>query len=220
MNHRLLIILASLLLVIDISIDTFNNISFQTQDSYLRIQFGVCIFFLGELFYEFIISKNKTYYIKTHLLFIFISIPYLNIINYFNISLSEEAKILIRLIPLIRGGYAFYILVEWFCKNKTKSLFISYLTILLTCIYFSSLIFYAVEHNVNKSVDSYGNALWWAWMNVTTVGSNIFAITPVGKVLSIILPVLGMMMFPIFTVYITSVVQKTNKKRSSNSKLD
>lgn len=220
MNHRLLIILASLLLVIDISIDTFNNISFQTQDSYLRIQFGVCIFFLGELFYEFIISKNKTYYIKTHLLFIFISIPYLNIINYFNISLSEEAKILIRLIPLIRGGYAFYILVEWFCKNRAKSLFISYLTILLTCIYFSSLIFYAVEHNVNKSVDSYGNALWWAWMNVTTVGSNIFAITPVGKVLSIILPILGMMMFPIFTVYITSVVQKTNKKRSSNSKLD
>jgi len=218
MNHRLLIILASILLVIDISIDTFNNVSFQTQNSYLRVQFWVCIFFLVELLYEFIISKNKTTYIKTHLLFIFISIPYLNIINYFNISLSEDLKIFLRLIPLLRGGYAFYLLVGWFCKNKAKSLFISYLTILLACIYFSSLIFYTVEHDVNKSVHSYGDAFWWAWMNVTTVGSNIFAITTIGKIISVILPILGMLMFPIFTVYITSIVQKSN--RNSHKNLD
>ncbi|WP_313374364.1 potassium channel family protein [Chishuiella sp.] len=216
MNHRLLIILASLLLVIDISIDTFNNIPFQTQNSYLRVQFWVCIFFLVELLYEFIISKNKTNYIKTHLLFIFISIPYLNIINYFNITLSEDLKIFLRLIPLIRGGYAFYLLVGWFCKNKAKSLFISYLTILLACIYFSSLIFYTVEHTVNKSVHSYGDAFWWAWMNVTTVGSNIFAITTIGKIISVILPILGMLMFPIFTVYITSIVQKSNHNSHKN----
>ena len=45
-------------------------------------------------------------------------------------------------------------------------------------------------------------------MDVTTVGSNISAITVTGRVLSVVLAALGMMMFPIFTVYVTSLVQK------------
>ena len=39
-------------------------------------------------------------------------------------------------------------------------------------------------------------------MNVTTVGAAIFPVTAVGKVLSVLLPSLGMMFFPIFTTYI------------------
>ena len=52
-------------------------------------------------------------------------------------------------------------------------------------------------------------------MDVTTVGSNIYAVTSIGKILSVILAALGMMMFPIFTVYITSIVQEANKKKNA-----
>ena len=58
-----------------------------------------------------------------------------------------------------------------------------------------------------------GTALWWAFMDVTTVGSNISAITVTGRVLSVVLAALGMMMFPIFTVYVTSLVQKSNEEK-------
>ena len=52
-------------------------------------------------------------------------------------------------------------------------------------------------------------------MDVTTVGSNIIAVTPTGRVLSVLLAALGMMMFPIFTVYVTSLVErrKQGKRR-------
>ena len=60
---------------------------------------------------------------------------------------------------------------------------------------------------------NYGDALWWAFMDVTTVGSNISAITVTGRVLSVVLAALGMMMFPIFTVYVTSLVQKSNEEK-------
>ena len=59
----------------------------------------------------------------------------------------------------------------------------------------------------------YGDALWWAFMDVTTVGSNIIAVTATGRVLSVLLAALGMMMFPIFTVYVTSLIQKKNKEK-------
>jgi preprotein translocase subunit YajC len=50
-------------------------------------------------------------------------------------------------------------------------------------------------------------------MDVTTVGSNIIAVTVTGRVLSVLLAALGMMMFPIFTVYVTSLVQRRNQKK-------
>lgn len=49
-------------------------------------------------------------------------------------------------------------------------------------------------------------------MNVTTVGAEIFAVTAIGKVITILLPTLGMMMFPIFTTYILQ--EYTHKKKS------
>lgn len=84
---------------------------------------------------------------------------------------------------------------------------------LLATVYFSSLIFFVLEHKVNPLVANYGDALWWAFMDVTTVGSNISAITVTGRVLSVVLAALGMMMFPIFTVYVTSLVQKSNEEK-------
>ena len=59
----------------------------------------------------------------------------------------------------------------------------------------------------------FGDAIWWASMNLTTVGADIFAVTAVGKILTVLLPTLGMMMFPIFTVYITNLIQQSNEKK-------
>ena len=49
-------------------------------------------------------------------------------------------------------------------------------------VYFSSLIFFVIEQKVNPEVKDYNDALWWAFMDVTTVGSNIIAITPTGRI--------------------------------------
>lgn len=70
-----------------------------------------------------------------------------------------------------------------------------------------------MEHGTNPLVTGYGDALWWAFMDVTTVGSNIIAVTATGRVLSVLLAALGMMMFPIFTVYVTSLVERRNKEK-------
>lgn len=209
---HIMTIIVSFFLIISISVDTFKNVAYQTQITYLKIQFWVCIFFLLEIFFEFLVAKNKFKYLYTHFIFILIAIPYLNIIDYYNLDLPTEVSYFIRFIPLLRGGYALSMVVSWFCKNKASSLFISYLTMLVASIYFSSLMFLFLEQNINPMVTSFGSSLWWACMTVTTVGSNIYAVTTGGKILSVVLAALGMMMFPIFTVYITSVVQKTNKK--------
>ena len=214
---HIIIILLSIFLVISISIDTFKNIPFQTQGSYLKIQLWICIFFLFDFLLEFMLSDRKWNFFRSHFVFLIISIPYLNIIDYYNLSFSPEVSYFIRFIPLIRGGYALAIVVSWLTKNKISGLFVSYLTMLLATVYFSSLIFLVIEQKVNPLVTNYPDSLWWAFMNVTTVGSNIYAVTTGGRILSVVLAALGMMMFPVFTVYITSVMQRVNRKKKGIS---
>ena len=167
---HVMILLLSLFLIVDISIDTFNNIPFISQTSYLKTQFWICMFFIADFILEFFLSKDKIHYLQTHFLFLLAS-------------------------------------------NRASGLFVSYLTMLLAMVYFSSLIFFVIEQKVNPEVKDYNDALWWAFVDVTTVGSNIIAITPTGRILSVLLAALGMMMFPIFTVYVTSLVQSANKKK-------
>ena len=215
---HIIILILSLFLIISISIDTYKGTQFYLQSSYMKVQLWICIWFIFSFFLELILADRKWRYIWSHLLFFLISIPYINIINYFGWTFSSETTYLIRFIPLVRGGYALAIVVGWLTYNKASSLFVSYLTMLVATIYFSSLVFYVLEHKVNPLVNKYGDALWWAWMDVTTVGSNISAMTITGRILAVLLAALGMMMFPIFTVYVTNLVQMANKKKAMDYK--
>ena len=215
---HILILLLSVFLIITISIDTFHNISFLNQGNYMEIQLWICSFFMFYFWLEFVLSDHKWKYLRNRFIFFLVSIPYLNIFSYLNLNFSSETYYFLRFIPLVRSGYALAIVVGWLSYNKISSLFISYVTMLMATVYFSSLIFFVLEHAVNPMVTRYTDALWWAFMDVTTVGSNIYAVTVTGKILSVVLAALGMMMFPIFTVYVTSLLQKFNAQDKETQK--
>ena len=145
------------------------------------------MFFLFDFLLEFFLSKEKGRYFTSHFIFLLVSIPYLNIIDFYHITFSPEISYFLRFIPLLRGGYALAIVVGWLSGSKASGLFTSYITMLMATVYFASLIFFVLEHKVNPMVTDYWSALWWAFMDVTTVGSNIYAVTPTGKILSVVL---------------------------------
>ncbi|MDE5875150.1 MAG: potassium channel family protein [Muribaculaceae bacterium] len=205
---HILILLLSIFLVVCISIDSFHNEAFYDVPRFMKVQFWICVIFLADFFIEFFLAPNKWHYISTHFLFFLVSIPYNSIITHYGWTFDPQLTYCLRYIPLIRGGYAMSIVVSWFTYNKATGLFISYLATLLFTIYFASLAFYLFEHGVNPLVVNYDDALWWAFMDATTVGSNITAVTTVGRILSVLLAALGMMMFPIFTVYVTNILTK------------
>lgn len=210
----LFVLFLSLVLVINISVDTLSNIPFYKQPEFLKVQFWVCILFLVVFFIELLLAKDKKKFFISHFIFLLVAIPYHAIFSAIGWTSSPEVSYIFRFVPLIRGGYALAIIASWFTKNKITGLFVAYLMILLISIYFGSLAFYYSEFNLNPLVKGYSDALWWAFMDATTVGSNIIAVTPLGKVLSVMLAAVGMMMFPIFTVYITNLVERKNKEQT------
>lgn len=208
---HIVVLLLSIYLVVSISIDTFKNVAFWKRPEFLKSQFWICIVFLLDFFIEFFMAKRKWHYIWTHFFFLIVSIPYLSIFHFLNWTFSPQITYLIQYIPLVRGGYALAIVVGWFTYNRATGLFFTYLFTLISTVYFASLVFYMFEHNINSMVVDYYSALWWASMDVTTVGSNIEAVTTIGRILSVLLAASGMMMFPIFTVYITNIIIQQRK---------
>lgn len=214
--HALVMVL-SVLLIVYISYDTFMNIPFLSNHHYMVFQFWVCVVFLVDFFIELVLADNKKNYFKRRWFFLLISIPYLNIINQYDIALSPRVIFYLRFVPLLRGAYSLSMVMGYISKNRAVSLLSQYLAILVALVYIMALIFYYEEYTVNPDVHSFWDALYWSSLYVTTVGASFSAVTPVGKIISVILPIAGMLILPLFTVYFTDMVRNRNNSNGDAS---
>ncbi len=226
-NLHIIILVLCVVLFASVIIEMFGLNNILSYRNFLKIQLVICCLFILDFFIELFLFKNKWKYIYKNIFFLLVSIPYLSIFEHYHIEYGVGLAHFLKLAPLFRGIYAISIVIGWFSRNSAFTLFNTYLVIIVSAITFSSMIFYDMEKPVNCMVRNYGDALWWAFMDVTTVGSDINAQTTSGKILSVFLAGLGMMMFPIFTVYITNKIQELNDnkrtdqlKKSENSPTD
>lgn len=214
-----IVLALSLALITLISIDTFEGVPFLQNHAYMTFQFWVCLVFMADFIVELIASVDKRHYLLTHIFFFLISIPYLNILNMTGIlnDISAQELYFIRFIPLVRGAYALAMVVGALSQNRATNLLTSYAAILFSIIYFLSLIFYEQEKPVNSDVTQYWNALWWALMNVTTIGCDINPMTIAGQISGVILAASGMLMLPLFTVFVTSMVKNHHQEQQQRN---
>lgn len=204
--HLFVIVLSGLLVAL-ITYDTLNNVSFIANRFYLKAQFWICVLFIFSIIAEMVVKRHFTpWEWVSHFIFLLICVPYLSIFVHYDIHVSPQMQYVFRFIPMIRAAYALSIVTGAMSKSWIKGLFFSYLMILVFTIYFGSLMFYIEEHAVNTAVTDYWTALYWTCMDVTTCGCAINAITPTGKILAVLLAAEGLMLFPVFTVYVTDAV--------------
>lgn len=204
---RMVVLVCSLAIVGIISYNTyFYNDPFQENLLTQKIQFWVCIFFMLDLVLEFFYTKKKGRYLITYTLLFVACIPYAYLLPRLGVTLSKDEFYFVSFMPLIRSFYALTIVVSWFAIKTASQLFLTYMIILVSGIYLGSLGFYVCELGTNPGVTTYWDALWWAVMEAITIGCNIEAVTTGGKILSVIVGVLGLLIIPIFTAYVTNIV--------------
>ena len=213
---RLINLIAGVALLVGISIEVLSGDHLHYSSWYMWLQLVVCIVFMIDFATAMVTTdKNSRRWFWLNLLFFLISIPYLNILSWMNVVPHRGVAIVVAALPLLRSFIAMGVVVWWFIVGKVSRIFAAYLFTVVCFTYLAALIFYDFEILVNDKLNGFGNALWWAWMNTTTVGAAIFPVTTIGKVLAVLLPSLGMMFFPIFTIYVTNIY---NVKSGKNKK--
>ena len=203
---RMINLLAGVALLVGVSVEVLTGNHLVYSNWYMWLQLAVCIIFMIDFAAAMLArDKNSKRWRWWNLLFFIISIPYLNILAWFDIVPHRGIAVAVAALPLLRAFVAMGVVIRWFIAGNVSRIFAAYIFTVVCFTYLAALIFYDYEVLVNDKLHGFGNALWWAWMNTTTVGAAIFPVTPVGKVLAVLLPSLGMMFFPIFTIYVTNI---------------
>ena len=194
---------ASVVLLVSISIEVADRADDLLSDRYRVLQLVVCSIFFVTAIFRLLIPEYRRRHWFRDTLFALASIPYINILEWSGVELHGRYERVVAFAPVVISVMATVIILEWLIDGRKRRLMAAYILTVIMFTYISALLFYDCEVGINSSLKSFVDALWWAWMNVTTVGAEIFPVTAIGKIVCVLLPVVGMMFFPIFTVYIS-----------------
>lgn len=145
-------------------------------------------------------------------------LPFVLIHRYWN---TEAANLIVLpyifiIFKMIRYSKSFRLIGE--VLHRAKSELITAYTACGILVCFSAILMYYIEHRAQpEAFANIGDGLWWAIVAFTTVGyGDIYPITPLGKILSSIISLVGIAMIALPTGIISSafmsIMQKQKKE--------
>ena len=194
---------------------TFYNLDPKTVYSIIYFDLAVCIVLFIDFMYRIRNEDNKKHYIKTHWYDIIAMIP----IDFISITFLFPLRLFrfVRFIRVLRVARVFSMAAKsirlFFEFLEETHLHLS-LGILIFTIFSGTIIFYLIEGGINTKVHSLYDAFWYVMPTVATVGSvDISPVTAAGRLLSIFLILMGLLLFGMLTASIASwYVQLKEKK--------
>ncbi len=211
-------VVAGVVLLIAFSWEILEGHGGRLSPMYLDVQLAVCLLFLLDYLLNLCFSHHPWRYVRQNWLYLLCSIPWLNLIGRSGVVLPRGWSMGVSLLPIAVIVMAVYILLEWIDHRRIHRLFFTYLVGTLLFTYLAALIFYDFEGPGSGQLGNFGDALWWAGANLSTAGSSILPTTAVGKVLSVMLPMAGMLFLPIFTTYIMEQYKKRGESEEERAK--
>ena len=201
-------LVASVVLLVGISFEVTGSRDAVFSQWYSSLQLVVCSIFFVTALFRLVEREYRRQHWLRDTIFAIASLPYMDVLRWSGAEVSNPQMRVLAFAPIIVSVMATVVIIEWLVEGRRRRLMAAYVVTVVMFTYISALLFYDCEIGVNSSLKSFGDALWWAGMNVTTVGAEIFPVTTTGKIICVILPVVGMMFFPIFTVYISEYYEK------------
>lgn len=217
---RIISLVSAIALLAGLSFEVLSGHRSDFSQWYLWLQFAVCIIFMSDFLFSLYYYKRRATLSEARrhrawldVLFLLISLPYLNVLDWLHLTPGREITMLVATLPIIRSYIVMGMVVQWMLDGAVAKIFGAYVLTIVGVTYLAALMFYDYEIDVNAELRNFGNALWWSAMNATTVGSSIIPVTIAGKFLSVLLPVIGMMFFPIFTIYVTDIYNSKSRPK-------
>lgn len=189
-------------------VETFCVLPTETSKLLDFIDKAICLLFFVDFCIRFYKSKNKMKFMRWGWIDLVSSIP---VVNYFR---AGRLLRLIRLLRIVRAFRSSKQLVNHVFKNKAKGTFTSVSVFAILLIIFSAIAILQVETTKEGNIKSAEDAIWWAYVTITTVGyGDKFPVTTEGRLIAVVLMTAGVGLFGTFTAYASSwfVEDRENK---------
>ncbi|AEG18613.1 ion channel [Methanobacterium paludis] len=198
------------LIVADIFLLTwsdFSKLSVELTQNIIYFDLMVCFVLFCEFILRFKDAEDKKAFIKDkrNWLDIIAMIP----IEFAPLRIIRLLRviILINKIPIHFKGFVEETHLDW-----------SFGVILITVVS-GTIFFYIVEVGVNGNVHNLGDALWYILPTMATDGGNITPDTILGRIISMIVMVIGILFFGMFTASIASWLTKKSGNKDEKEEI-
>lgn len=123
-----------------------------------------------------------------------------------------------RVFRILRALRSFAAVYQHFFTERAKGTFVMVGLMSLIAVLFATIAVFEVErHAPGANIRSAGDALWWAFSTITTIGyGDRFPVTTAGRIVAVVLVVFGLSFFGTFTAYVASFfLEKAQLKEES-----
>jgi voltage-gated potassium channel len=159
----------------------------------------VCLLFFSEFVIRITTSKDKLGYLKWGWLDLLSSIPMVDSLRY------ARVLRLIRFIRVVRAFFGANLLINHFFRNKAQGAFFSVATISLLLVMLGSICVLQVETDPNSNIKTPGDALWWSYVTIMTVGyGDKYPVTAEGRMVGVVLMTVGVGLVSTLSGYVAS----------------
>jgi voltage-gated potassium channel len=196
---NLVVFVLSVYVLMAIFIDTVFVLPIETSVLLNYIDNAICVFFFLEFCIRFFQAEDKLKFMRWGWVDLISSIPAVSYLR------AGRVLRLIRLLRLIRAFRSTQSFIHHVFKNKAQGTFTSAAILAILLIIFSSIAILQVEKDPASNIRSAEDAIWWAYVTITTVGyGDKYPVTTEGRVIAAVLMTAGVGLFGTFTAYVAS----------------
>jgi len=179
-----------------------------------QIDTGICIYFLFDFFLRFYLAPNKLKFLQWGWIDLLASIPAL---SWFRLGQVVRVVRILRMVRAFRSMREF--LTYIFRDRANGTLLVVLLSSILLMIFGAVAILY-VERVPGANIQTPSDALWWAFVTITTVGyGDRFPVTTLGRFIAAVLMIAGVGLFGTFTGYVANFfVEEEQEKEQGDIK--
>ncbi len=207
---NIIVILLSIYVLGALLVDTFFEIPKETSILLNYIDTFICFFFFIEFCLRFFQAENKLVFMKWGWIDLLSSIPMIGVLR------TGRILRLIRLLRVVRAFRTTQSFVNHIFSNKVEGAFTSISVIAILLVIFSAIGILQVENDPNSNIKTAEDAIWWAYVTITTVGyGDKFPVTTEGRIIAAVLMTAGVGLFGTFTAVVASWFVKENKSNEN-----
>ena len=207
---NLTVILLSIYVLGALVIDTVFVLPREISTLLNYIDTSICVFFFLEFSVRFYKAENKLKFMRWGWIDLISSIPMIGYLR------AGRLLRLIRLLRILRAFRSTRHLLNHIFANRAKGALTSVFIIAILLVIFSAIAILQVEKDPNSNIKTAEDAIWWAYVTITTVGyGDKFPVTTEGRIIASILMTAGVGLFGTFTAYVASwfVASKNNENQ-------
>jgi voltage-gated potassium channel len=205
---NILIIILSFYVLGSLFVDTFFTLPPEITKVINYVDNFICLIFLLDFVIRLKQAENKLQFMKWGWIDLIASIPT------FDIMRAGRLLRLIRLIRILRAFRSTKHIINHIFKNKIQGTLTSVSVIAVLMLLFSSIAILQFEaSDPNSNIKSAGDAIWWSYVTITTVGyGDKYPVTTEGRIIAAVLMTVGVGLFGTFTAYVSSLFVKDDRK--------